>query len=198
MRSSYRPTIGIVPSYGGRNFPNLDDTFSVDKDDNIITTGVSLCRPEVCAAIFKHYCRLKEDSWNNFYSDSWYLMLAFDEITQYALSKQPAYYEAIVTYKIDGLSNQEIQKRLKEEYNIYHTVEHISTLWTKKIPALVASAAEDQALDHYYLEVKKGKYKKCSKCGQIKLIHPKYFSKNKTSKDGYYSICKSCRNKKRS
>ena len=34
----------------------------------------------------------------------------------------------------------------------------------------------------------KGKYKKCSRCGQIKLAHNKYFSKNKTSKDGFYSI----------
>ena len=42
----------------------------------------------------------------------------------------------------------------------------------------------------------KGKYKKCSRCGKIKLAHNKYFSKNKTSKDGFYSICKSCRNSK--
>ena len=42
----------------------------------------------------------------------------------------------------------------------------------------------------------KGKYKTCTRCGQIKLAHNKYFSKNKTSKDGFYSICKCCRNSK--
>lgn len=124
-------------------------------------------------------------------------MVAFDELAQLALSRQPKYYEALVTYKIDGLSNQEIQEKLKEEYNIYHSVEHISTLWAKKIPALVAAAAEEQYLDYHYLEKEKGKYKKCSRCGQIKLILDRNFSKNKTSKDGYYSICKECRNKKR-
>jgi len=46
------------------------------------------------------------------------------------------------------------------------------------------------------MNVKKGNYKKCSRCGQIKLAHNKYFSKNKTSKDGFYSICKACRNAK--
>ena len=44
--------------------------------------------------------------------------------------------------------------------------------------------------------IEKGKYKTCSRCGQIKLAHNKYFSKNKTSKDGFYSICKACRNTK--
>lgn len=124
-------------------------------------------------------------------------MATFDELAQLALSKQPPYYEALVTYKIDGLSNQEIQERLKEEYGVYHSVEHISTLWAKKIPALVAAAAEEQALDYHYLNVEKGKYKKCSRCGQIKLMTTRYFSKNKASKDGYYSICKECRSKKR-
>jgi hypothetical protein len=46
------------------------------------------------------------------------------------------------------------------------------------------------------MNVEKGKYKRCSRCGQIKLAHNKYFSKNKTSKDGFYSICKVCRNAK--
>jgi hypothetical protein len=48
------------------------------------------------------------------------------------------------------------------------------------------------------LNKEKGAYKKCSRCGQIKLANNKYFSKNKTSKDGFYSICKACRNQKTS
>jgi hypothetical protein len=42
-----------------------------------------------------------------------------------------------------------------------------------------------------------GKWKKCSRCGQIKLANNRFFSKNSTSKDGFYSICKCCRNKKK-
>lgn len=197
VRQSYRPKLGIVPSFGGRNYIRLEEEISVDSEGNISASGISLTRPEVCAAIFKNYSRLKESSWNNFYSDTWYLMQTFDELSLQALSKQPPYYEAIVEYKIDGVSNQEIQERLINEYNVYHTVEHISTLWAKKIPALVAAAAEEQYLNYYYLDVEKGKYKKCSRCGQIKLRINRYFSKNKASKDGYYSICKECRSKKR-
>ena len=47
-----------------------------------------------------------------------------------------------------------------------------------------------------YTEEEKGQWKRCSRCGEIKLAHNKFFSKNKTSKDGFYSICKKCRNKK--
>ena len=42
----------------------------------------------------------------------------------------------------------------------------------------------------------KGKWKRCSRCGEIKLAHTRFFSVNKTSKDGFYSICKKCRNAK--
>ena len=78
-----------------------------------------------------------------------------------------------------------------------HVMKVLRGLEGYKIPKLIASTAEDDYLDWYYMNVEKGKYKKCSRCGQIKLAHNKYFSKNKTSKDGFYSICKCCRNKKK-
>ena len=122
-------------------------------------------------------------------------MEEFDKVSMRALAKYPLYYR-IVECKIDGLQNAEIRDILEEEFGIKHSLEYISSLWRKKIPGLIASAAEDEYLDSYYLNEEKGKYKRCSRCGQIKLAHNKYFSKNKTSKDGFYSICKECRNKK--
>ena len=122
-------------------------------------------------------------------------MFDFDKICETALAEYPM-YEKIVQYKIDGLQNIEIQEQLEKEFGITHSLEYISSLWRNKIPKLIASAAEDQFLDNYYLNVERGRYKRCSRCGQIKLAHNKYFSKNKTSKDGFYSICKKCRNAK--
>ena len=87
-------------------------------------------------------------------------------------------------------------EKIQEEFGIKHSVEYISSLWRNKIPKLIASEAEDRLLNWYFLNEMKGKYKKCSRCGEIKLAHNKYFSKNKTSKDGFYSICKCCRNSK--
>ena len=173
-----------------------DETSSFDDEDGYpIPKGVSLLDPVVCSAILCNYSRLKEDSFDRFEGDLYYLMLDFDEIADKALKEYPL-YEKIVECKVDGLQNTQIQEILQMEFGIKHSLEYISSLWRKKIPKLIASQAEDEYLYWYYLNIKKGKYKKCSRCGQIKLAHNKYFSKNKTSRDGYYSICKKCRNSK--
>ena len=107
----------------------------------------------------------------------------------------PMYYDLLI-YKIDGKSNLQIQSLLYDTYGISHSVEYISSLWRKKIPKLIADKEQKRYLIWYYTYKEKGKWKKCSRCGQIKLAHNKFFSKNNTSKDGFYSICKQCRNKK--
>ena len=172
-----------------------DETSSFDEEGYPIPKGVSLLNPVVCSAILCNYSRLKEDSYDRFEGDLYYLMLAFDEIADKALKEYPL-YEKIVECKVDGLQNTQIQEILQMEFGIKHSLEYISSLWRKKIPKLIASQAEDEYLYWYYLNIEKGKYKKCSRCGQVKLAHNKYFSKNKTSRDGYYSICKKCRNSK--
>ena len=172
-----------------------DETSSFDEEGYPIPKGVSLLNPVVCSAILCNYSRLKEDSYDRFEGDLYYLMLDFDKIADKALKEYPL-YEKIVECKVDGLQNTQIQEILQMEFGIKHSLEYISSLWRKKIPKLIASQAEDEYLYWYYLNIEKGKYKKCSRCGQIKLAHNKYFSKNKTSRDGYYSICKKCRNSK--
>jgi len=101
-----------------------------------------------------------------------------------------------VREKIRGERNIDIQKILYDELNVRHTVEYISCLWRNKIPRLIAACAEDEYLQWHFTFEEKGQWKKCSRCGQIKLAHKKYFSRNKTSKDGWYSLCKDCRNKR--
>ena len=172
-----------------------DETSSFDEEGYPIPKGVSLLNPVVCSAILCNYSRLKEDSFDRFEGDLYYLMLDFDEIADKALKEYPL-YEKIVECKVDGLQNTQIQEILQMEFGIKHSLEYISSLWRKKIPKLIASQAEDEYLYWYYLNIEKGKYKKCSRCGQVKLAHNKYFSKNKTSRDGFYSICKKCRNSK--
>ena len=177
-------------------FPTrLDESFSFNENGFIVPSGISLCDPNICSIILCNYSRLKQDSWGDFEGDLWALMEDFDKTSSAALADYPL-YEEIVTCKIDGMQNIDIQRQLEFKFGIKHSLEYISSLWRRKIPALIASEAEDEMLDWYYLTQAKGRYKRCSRCGQVKLAHNKYFSKNKTSKDGFYSICKKCRNSK--
>jgi hypothetical protein len=164
-------------------------------DGEVVYSGASLLDYKVCSAVLCNYSKLRASGEGNFMSDTWYFMEDFDRISTKALADFP-YYERLVELKIDGRQNLDIQDILHEEFGVKHSIEYISSLWRNKIPKLIAAAAEEDFLDWWFLTQEKGEYKKCSRCGQIKLAHNRYFSKNKSSKDGWYSICKSCRNKK--
>ena len=195
IKDAYRKPIIPKNITRSRHFIPLESDFSFDDEGYVIPEGVSLCDPKVVSAILCNYSLMKQESWGEFEKDLWYLMQEFDEVADAALKEYPL-YDRICEYKVDGLQNIDIQEKIQEEFGIKHSVEYISSLWRNKIPKLIASEAEDRLLNWYFLNEMKGKYKKCSRCGEIKLAHNKYFSKNKTSRDGFYSICKNCRNSK--
>ena len=157
---------------------------------------VDLFNPTHICALLCNYSALKEDCWGNFSWDFWYLMEDLDVLIESTLKEEyPLYYKLLI-YKIDGRTNAEIQEALQDEFGITYTVEYLSSLWRNKIPKMIAEKAKENYLIWYYTYKEYGKWKKCSKCGQVKLAHNRFFSKNNTSKDGFYSICKQCRNKK--
>ena len=172
--------------------PSLESNEWIGEDGNVHYSGVSLCNPTVCSAILCNYSILQSEPGE----ELWNLVNNFDKMRAKALKEYPL-LDTIVEDKIAGKQNIDIQKHLLDKFGTTHSLEYISSLWRKKIPNLIALAAEDDYLNWYYTYVEKGKWKKCSRCGKVKLAHNKYFSKNSTSKDGFYSICKCCRNKKK-
>ena len=195
IKNAYRKPVVTMHASHATHYTPLDTEEKV-VDGEIVYSGISFMDYKICSAVLCNYSKLKAAGEGNFMSDTWYLMEDFDRVCGGALKDYP-YYERLVEYKIDGKQNLEIQELLQVEFGIKHSIEYISSLWRNKIPKLIADYAEDEFLDWWYLTQEKGKYKKCSRCGQLKLAHNKYFSKNKTSKDGWYSICKCCRNKKK-
>lgn len=182
----------------------LDDTSEVfwdyenpenEKNGELKISGISLMNPDIISAVLCNYSRLKEDSYGKFEGDTWYFMESFDAICTKALENDP-YYERLVELKIDGMQNNQIQQALEQEFGIRHSPEYISSLWRNKIPKMIAAAATEDYLTWFY-RTNGLPMKKCSKCGQFKPAHNVFFSRNKTSKDKLYSICKCCRNKKK-
>ena len=158
--------------------------------------GISFLDYKVISEILQVYPALEARSEGKFDSDAWALCMDFMPLVNRALEDYPM-YKRIIEYKMDKLQNVEIQALLQQEFQFTHSIEYISSLWRNKIPKLIAQKAQDEWLLWYFTFVEKGKWKKCSRCGEVKLAHSRFFSINKTSKDGFYSICKQCRNSKK-
>ena len=158
---------------------------------------LSLLRPDSIALLLQYYQPLKEETWDMLDSDLRWHLLDLEKVIDDALEKKyPIYYDVLI-WKIDGLTNKEIREKIFVKYQEDHSEQYYSTVWTKKIPKLVAEQAQKNYLLWYYTyqEPTGHRWKKCGKCGRFLLAHPVFFSPN-SSKDGYYSICKDCRKKK--
>lgn len=198
LKSAYRQPMYMMNVTKSFSKLQLDGKITITEDGQVKSTElVSLFDQKHVSALLCNYSKLKEDAWSKFSSDSYYLMEDLDNLIERTLKdKYPLYYDLLI-YKIDGKQNIEIQELLNEKHGIRHSVEYISSLWRNKIPKLLAEQAQEDYLIWYYTMQERGKWKRCSRCGEVKLAHNRFFSKNKTSKDGFYSICKCCRNKKK-
>ena len=82
----------------------------------------------------------------------------------------------------NGVCIDDIAKDLKVRQNT------ISKTLSRAVESIIKKYEEEYE-NWYYLNIRKGTYKKCSKCGEIKLISQ--FDKN--GKKGFKSMCKKCR-----
>lgn len=198
IKDAYKKPVNTMSYIHSKAPIKLDGEITIDAEGTCHSTGIVFTDSAVIEAILCNYSSLKQNSYGVFENDTWYLMQDFDDLSERALEDYPL-YQRIVELKIDGKQNLEIQAALEEEFGIKHSVEYISSLWRNKIPELIAAKAEEEALIWHYFHKDgvKPRLKTCTRCGQTKLAHNKFFSKNKSSKDGFYSICKQCRNKKK-
>lgn len=149
------------------------------------------------AALLRNYSKLKTKSADEIENDMCWILVDLENVIERVLPRDyPMLYDILIA-KVEEMHNVDVQKMLEERYGKTFSIEYISSLFNNKIPKLIAEEAEKEELIWYYTFIDYGNWKKCNRCGQIKLLHPKFFSKNSSSKNGFYSICKCCRNKKK-
>lgn len=153
---------------------------------------ISLFNPSHVSFLLCYYPQLKEECWDDLHSDMHFLLFDLENLAYEALEDFPVLLDLLI-WKVDGLSNEQIKEKMDVENNIRHNEQYFSTLWRKRIPKLIAQKAQEKYVEWYYSTQEYGKYKVCGKCGETKLAHPLFFSRNNSSKDGFYSVCKHCR-----
>lgn len=202
IKGSYKQPIYCIN--GIKSFAKLDLSENItvipvpDKEAEIKSDClIDMFNPKHISLLLLNYSKLKEETYSKFTSDAYYMMNDLDNLVDNALKEDYPMYFDIIVYKIDNKTNEEIQDILYKDYGIKHSVEYISSLWRNKIPKMLAKYAEDEYITWHYTFKEYGKWKRCSRCGEYKVADNRFFSKNKTSKDGFYSICKKCRNKKK-
>ena len=196
IKNAFRQPVQSGFSLSGRPITHLEENTYLSPNGEIIAEGISFCNPKIITEILANYSHLKEDSHDRFLDDTWYMMQDFDELCGRALKEEPI-LDRIVELKIDGKQNCDIQTAIETEFGVKYSAEYISSLWRKKIPKVIATQAQKDWLEYHFTEEEKGHWKRCSRCHEVKLAHNMNFSKNSTSKDGFYSLCKECRNKKK-
>lgn len=197
LKNEFRKPIHVMNVFKGFNQIDFDEHITINDDGTVSSDGIiSFFNPKHISALLCNYSKLKENAWGVFNSDGYYMMEDLDRLIEQTLKdKYPLYYDLLI-YKIDGKANAKIQSLLFRDHHIKHSVEYISCLWRNKIPKLLAEQAQENYIMWYYTTQEKGKWKKCGRCGKVKLAHNRFFSRNNSSKDGWYSICKECRNTK--
>lgn len=198
IKNTYRRPIYFLNAVSGFSKLRIDENITIDEKGNVQSDSmISLLNPKHISALLCNYAKLKEEVWGNFESDSYYLLADLETLIDKSLKEKEPFLFSLLIHKIDGKSNAEIQELLFQEHGKWQAVEYLSSLWRNRIPKIIAEQAEKDYLTWYYSTQEYGKWKRCSGCGEYKLASNKFFTKNNTSKDGFYSLCKDCRKMRR-
>lgn len=199
IKSAYtKPIFFLQPLKSSTVFNYDEDTMYFTEEGNIKMISenrIDFTKSKHIAALLKFYSSLVQNSYFDLENDMRWILKDLDNLIEKTLSDKPMYHDIIIM-KIDGKSNQDIKNFLIEKYNKNYTVEYISYLYKHRIPSMIAFQYKKDWVEWFYTYKVKGNWKKCSRCGEVKLAHKFFYSKNTSSKDGFYTICKECRRKK--
>lgn len=193
LKNTYDQQIGNEQNY----YYNEYDGITIDKDGNIKTShNYTYFNIEYIQALCNNYFLLREWADEHCGDNLYYTYKQFNSLVEDELKPNYPFFYKLLIYKNQGLTADKISVLLKEEFNKSYCSAYYTILWRKQLPLIISKIAKKNFIDWYYIYKEKGKYKKCCRCGEIKLCNKNFFSQNKSSPDGFYSICKQCRSKK--
>lgn len=167
------------------------DTGYYDENDNytlISENNIDMYNPDHIYHLIEKYSTLKETSYDNFDSEIKFILWELEELVDDTELKD--YEKDIIIWKIDGILAKNILWKLKEKYELEWSEPYLTKVY-KNICKKVAKYAVRYYEDWFYTNKVKGEYKKCSKCGEVKLANINHFGWDKTNKR-WKSQCLKC------
>ncbi|WP_214518246.1 hypothetical protein [Staphylococcus pseudintermedius] len=155
---------------------------------------LSLRDPEVYRILLLNYSELYEKYKSKVNTNMWTLLRTFESLvekTKWRNKEEECVADLILNFDISSLN--EIKEELDLVQGITLPNSTLSKIINTHIPSRIASTYEKQLEDWIWIHRRKGKYKTCSSCGEVKLaVDTRYFKPRKDSKDGLQGICRDC------
>lgn len=152
---------------------------------------IDLGDPEHVEQLLKHYSALREHTYEHTKVEMRYILDTLDQLIEECIVNP--HFKFILIKKIDGLTYDAISEEMQIEMGLALSSSYLSTIFSKRIPSIIAAHYTNSQEEWEYTFAKKGNYKQCTKCYQNYLREPKFFRKDKKSPDGLSTICKECR-----
>lgn len=172
------------------------DTWYIDEDGSVVEVSKNLLLfsdPNTYKGLILNYSDLVHAYEDKFNDDIWAILKTFEDIVAKSNLNNEEIF--VVSRLLKGKDRSEI---IDEYLNVFYkdiSKQVLSNWINRTIPNKLANTYLELVNDWIYTYKIKGKYKKCSSCGEIKLIsNDRYFSKNSITKDGFQSVCKKCDN----
>lgn len=149
--------------------------------------------PEFYQALLFSYYDLHKKYANKPSTTMWCVLKDFENLlhnTEWSIQEA-----VIIEYILEtGVTElKEIQKELKDVLKYDISLQTLSNWLNKNIPNKIHKTFEQRLEDWIWIYRRKGKYKTCSCCGEVKLaVDDRYFRKRKDSKDGLRTTCREC------
>ncbi|MFK3936667.1 hypothetical protein ACI2JA_04005 [Alkalihalobacillus sp. NPDC078783] len=196
-----RDSLTCVFEFKGSNTTHYslsEDTWYEDENGEGVELSknhVTLDNPNTYKGILLEYKNLKKKYDDKFTSEFWALLRVFEDV--YSKTEFTEEEKFVTGLLINDYTQTEIRDFL-DTSPLLSSIgrQRLSNMINKSIPNKLMNTYLDSVDEWIYTYKLKGKYKRCKRCEEIKLIsNDRYFSVKKDAKDGFKTVCKKCLNK---
>lgn len=171
-----------------------NDTWYEDDNGEIIELSknrVLLNNASTYKGLILNYKDLKDKYHDKFNHDIWSLLFIFEELLE--KTKFTDDEQFVLDMVFDNYTQKQIREKYEQDKVEKMTTRRISNLINIIIPNKILNTYLNSVDEWLYTYKIKGKYKKCTSCGDVKLIsNDRYFRKDSLGRDGFRSNCRKC------